>query len=347
MRSSSPNSPLLVAVAIAVVAVFAGSMASEVSARTARHCLPRRGEATIAQSQSTALLRGKRVLTGCTRRTGHRRVIATTTSGETLHDIHLHGTSVVYVVLTADRYDASEALYRDDAVDGDQLTEVAEGGFFSHVAIGPHRAVAYVFDYLAMPELRLARPGSGDVLVDRGPQLRTVSFTGGRLSWRHDTIPMSTPLQLGDRCPNGNARVDTTALTVTKTATTSATACLRATGTRSTLTAGAITDLTTTGTWLAAATADGQILTLDARSGATATFPAPGVYFVAIDAAGSVGWTVPLHDDPVLRTTQIWVNDAAGPRLVDQGLIDAPIAFDGSTLIWFNHATRQTATLTP
>jgi len=338
----SPSSPL-VAAAIAVVAVIAGSTASAASARTTRHCLPRRGEVAIAQSQSTTLLLGRaRVLTGCRRHTGHRRVIATT-DGETLHDIHLHGTSVVYAVLTADRYDAIESLYRDDAVDGDQLTQVAEG-FFSHVAIGPHRAVAYVTDGPVTAELRLARPGGRDVLVDRGPKLGGVSFRGGRLSWRHDTIPMSTPVQLGDRCANGNARLDTTVLTVTTTPT-SATACLRATGATSTLTAGAITSVKPGGTWLAAATGDGRVLTIDARSGETSTFAAPGVDAVAIDAAGSVGWAS--VDDPIRGDAEIWVNDAAGTRLADQGVVDHAIDFDRSTLLWSNHGSRQTATLTP
>jgi hypothetical protein len=337
MRHRTPLAPLLLIAT--VFAVFGASMPAAASAAAARRCLPVRGERTAAQSTSaTLLLRGKRVLIGCSRQTGRRRVVESIEPGDpsTLQEVHLAGTRAAYVILNPDRNGAIERLFRNDAVHSRRRT-LLRTGFFSDVAIGPHDVVAYVTYGAATYQLRLTGPGAGDVLVDRGAKLGGVSFSaGGRLSWQHGTTPLSTPVQLGDRCSPGNAGLDTIVLAVTRTPT-SATACLRATGASSTLTADAITDVYADGTWLAAATGDGRVLTVDAQSGATGTVAAAAVTAVAVDAAGSVGWASRL--DPTQAVAQIWVSDTTGSRLVDPAANDDAIDFDGSTLIWPNRST--------
>jgi hypothetical protein len=315
-------------------------------------CAPRAHEQVRARSSSAVvLLLRTRVLIGCSAATGQRRVLETADGDSAFFEkVRLRGTVVAYVLTEASRYgDSVTELWREDAVRAGRGWLVERSSGVDDVAIGPGATIAYITAGAPSDVLRLQRPNGAMIHVDGAMDLSDVSFTGsGRLTWRHGKTTRSADVTPIDHC-GGHSGTLTLALT-SHTAPDSVTACLRATGaTRtfninehySTAQSGpwiAIHSAMTAGPWIATHPDDHTIIITNMTSNAGETIPAPGVgFFLAINAGGTVAWTA---RSDVPGTSQIFVHDATGTRLLDTNDGVMSFGFDG-TLLRYGSKTAQ------
>ena len=315
-------------------------------------CAPRAQEQVRARSSSAVvLLRRTRVLTGCSTATGRRRVLATADGDSAFFEkVRLRGTVVAYVLTEAGRYgDSVTELWREDALRAGRGWLVERDSGVDDVAIGPGGTIAYITGGAPSDVLRLQRANGTMLHVDGAMDLRDVSFTGGgRLTWHHGETTQSADVTPVDRC-GGHSGTLTLALN-SQTAPASVTACLRATGasrtfltsqSHSTAVSGpwiATHSAMTSGPWIATRPDDTTIITANLVTNAGEAIPAPGVgFFLAINANGTVAWTSASADP---GTSQIFVHDATGTRLLDTNDGIMSFGFDG-TLLRYGSKTAQ------
>ncbi len=256
------------------------------------HCTPRAHEEVRARSNAAViLLRRTRVLIGCSTATGRRVVIDTAYGYWTFFEkVHVRGTVVAYVITQASKYmDGTSQLYRADAMRARGRWLVDGDSWVSDVAIGPGGTIAYVGAGSPSYVLRVNRPNGAMLDVDGALHLRDVRFVGDRLTWRHGTTTQSADVTPIDRC-GGHSGTLTLALTK-HTASSSVTACLRATGASRTFVTKGYGSAATSGPWIAASPDDATIVTANLASNTGETIPAPGAGIVAINPNGTVAWT--------------------------------------------------------
>jgi hypothetical protein len=325
---------LLVLTAIAP----AGAMARPVHRD---RCSPRAHEEVRAHSSSAVvLLRRTRVLIGCSTATGRRRVIDTAYDSWTFFEqVRVRGTVVAYVIMAASRYaDSMSELYRNDALRTGRRRQLERSPGVSDVTIGPGGTVAYTTGGGPSEVLRLIRPNGAMLHVDGALDLGDVRFTGDRLTWRHGKTTRSADTTPIDHC-GGHSGTLTLALTP-HTAPDSVTACLRATGATRTLITNAHHSTAQSGPWIATHSAmtsgpwiathpDDNIIITNLTSNAGESIPAPGAGFLAINANGTVAWTA---GSGLLGTSQVFVHDATGTRLLDTADGIMLFGFDGTML---------------
>jgi hypothetical protein len=331
----------LVLVLLALAALWPASA----SATTPHHdrCAPRAHERVRARSNAAVvLLRRTQVLIGCSTATGRRRVMESTVGYPIpFEQVRVRGTAVAYIRTEASRYgDSMSELWRDDAVRAGRGALVERTSWVGDVAVGPGATIAYTTSGAAGVVLRLNRPNGVMLHVDSALHLRDVRFVGARLTWRHGTTTQSADVTPIDHC-GGHSGTLTLALTP-HTAPDSVTACLRATGASRTLLTGQPHSTAVSGPWIATHAAmvsgpwiathpDGAtIITTNLATGAGETIPAPGVgHLLAINANGTVAWADGAF---LLGTSQVFVHDATGTRLVDtiDGILT--FGFDGTIL---------------
>jgi hypothetical protein len=330
-----PTSTLL------VVAAITPAGASAKAAHRDR-CAPRAHEQVRARSRSTVvLLRQTRVLIGCSTETGRRRVIDTAYGHWTFFEqVRVRGTVVAYVITEASRYaDSMSELYRNDALRAGRRRQLERRPGVGDVTIGPGATVAYTTGGGPSEVLRLFRANGAMLHVDGALDLGDVHFTGDRLTWRHGKTIRSADTTPIDHC-GGHSGTLTLALT-SHTAPDSVTACLRATGaTRTFLTdqhystavSGpwiATNSAMTSGPWIATHPDDHTIITTNLATNSGETIAASGVGFLAITVNGTVAWTA-RSTDP--GTSEVFVHDATGTRLLDTADGIMSFGFDGPLL---------------
>jgi hypothetical protein len=305
-------------------------------------CAPHAHEQVRARSGSAVvLLRRTRVLIGCSTATGRRRVMETADGDATFFEkVRLRGTVVAYVLTEASRYgDSMSELWREDALRVGRGRLVERNSGVDDVAIGPGATIAYITAGAPSEVLRLQRANGTVLHVDGAVDLRDLRFTGDRLTWRHGMAPQSADVTPVDHC-GGHSGTLTLALTPHR-APDSVTACLRATGASRTLLTSAPYSTATSGPWIATHPAmtsgpwittrpgDNTIITTNLASSAGETIPAPGAGFLAINANGTVAWTA---GAALLGTSQVFVHDATGTRLLDTTDGLTSFGFDGTVL---------------
>ena len=305
-------------------------------------CAPRAHEQVRARaSVAVVLLRRATVLIGCSTATGRRRVMETAEGDSAFFEkVRVRGSVVAYVRTEASRYgDSVSELWREDALRAGRGWLVERNSGVDDVAIGPDATIAYITAGAPSEVLRLQRANGTMLHVDGAMDLRDLRFTGDRLTWRHGMAPRSADVTPVDHCGSHSGTL-TLALTPHR-APDSVTACLRATGVSRTLLTGAPYSTATSGPWIATHPAmtsgpwiathpdDTTIITTNLASNAGQTIDAPGVGFLAINASGTVAWTVRSPDRAV---SQVFVHDATGTRLLDtiDGLTS--FGFDGTVL---------------
>jgi hypothetical protein len=322
-------------------------------AEAARHdrCAPRAQDEVVQARSSAAvvLLRRTQVLIGCSVATGRRRVLATNVGFTSfIEKVRLRGTVVAYARSEGGRYnDFTSELWREDALRAGRGWLVERTSGIRDVAIGPGATIAYITAGAPSEVLRLQRANGAMLQVDGAMELRDLRFTRDRLTWRHDKATRSANVTPVDHC-GGHSGTLTLALTP-HSAPDSVTACLRATGTGRTLLTNESHSTAVSGPWFfahAAVTAgpwiathpdDHTIITTNLASGAGETITAPGVGFVAINANGTVAWSSPSAEP---GTSQVFVHDTTGTRLLDTASGILSFGFDG-TLLRYGPKTAQ------
>lgn len=359
---------LLLAALLAAVAVTPAGAAQP------DRCRPRPGEHTLARSpQATVLARlakdahphPRQTLTGCSARSGKRRVIAVIERGHTtatlnqprtLVGLRLAGTRVAYL---ARRGDDTLALIADDALHGGRRHDLSAGGWpfgagtASRVlgaawAVDASGAVAWITTTApGEQQLGVWRAGLGRRLVDSHALLTDLSLSGGVLRWRRGPAARSVDLAHvapsrcdGPRATTGTLDVDL----VLPAAEGPIAACLRATGVavstfpfelppRVSDVNGPYVVLTYTHKELSLATV------LDLVHGTSSEQLRGPTSTTVVGAHGSLAWTT---------SDGLWVRDAGGTRkAADRGAGPpyAPLYRDGDTVTWTGGG--PTVTLNP
>ena len=355
---------------LTTVALLGLSAASAPAASAARHC-PRHGsEHAVARSAQavvfTRMARQSRdfsqqTITGCSRRSGRRRVIATLERrGD--HDptrlvgLKLAGTRVAYLVVLAPPNEATpQALVADDAVRGGRRHVMALKWPFDSNP-NPVRTWAVDADGEVVwstahdpavepisarpPALYAWRPGRGPVRhLDSHADFRDLRVAAGVVRWRHNGAPRVADLRHAERsaCPPGP-----TAGTLDIDVYGYVTLCRRSTGRMEDLSRQASVPelLDVNGSrmvfrwmfrWFQGAyvvdVADGTGASLGDR-----TFPTDAV----VDDHGSVAWT---------DSYSLWVRDATGIRQIPGDPGSDTLLRDGSTVTWAGGG--PTVTLNP
>jgi hypothetical protein len=330
---------LAVVLSSTLVAIAAIAPAGAI-AKPAHHdrCTPRAHEEVRARSNAAViLLRRTRVLIGCSTATGRRVVIDTAYGYWTFFEkVHVRGTVVAYVITQASKYmDGTSQLYRANAMRARGRWLVDGDSWVSDVAIGPGGTIAYVGAGSPSYVLRVNRPNGAMLDVDGALHLRDVRFVGDRLTWRHGKSVQSADVTPTDHC-GGHSGTLTLAL-AKHAAPSSVTACVRATGVSRTFVTNGYGSVATSGPWIAASPDDATIVTANLASNTGETISAPGAGIVAINPNGTVAWTA-MSDSP--GTSQVFVHDATGTRLLDTADGIMSFGFDGTVLVYASKTVR-------
>jgi hypothetical protein len=308
-------------------------------ASAAGRCAPRAHERVVVRSSAaTVTLRRSRVLVGCSNASGRRRTIDRLPDNEDIvfEQIRLHGTWIAYVITDIRGVDGGQRLFRSDAVRSGRR-EVLDGNLASHVVIGAGGVVAWVGSGSPAQVLQVSRPGAETIQADAGFVLTRVRLDGHRLSWRHDGAGRSADLAAPDRCGGGFGNL-VLAVQVDS-APASVTACVRATGRRTTWPSAAPLSVAANGGWIAMVDAAGTgIVRADLITGTAETVPADRVDGLAISASGRLAWTQPA--DPATHRQPVLVHDANGTRTLDPADDIINFGFDGETLRYGTKTAR-------
>lgn len=358
--------------ALAALLVVASS-ASAASAATDR-CRPKPGEQALARSAEAVVLqkivkRSQRfplqTITGCSRRSGKRRVLEVlqrrTADDETkLLGVKLAGTRVAYAMVR-EVEGAQTALIADDAVHGGRRHDLSIGGwpfgtgisFTWHVewAVDAQGDVAWITtdsqpSGKSAPSQALGvwRAGLGRRQVESHAALSRVTLRDGVLRWLRGGTPRVVELASvpATRCSGKKATVGTLDVDVVGLGDGGIlTACARATGKTASadLEFAAIADANGPYVLVAWAHVENYVTIFNLVDGTTETIRDVGMD-ATIDERGSLAWV----------GDGLWVRDAAGTRKVaespqDLNVIEGPLQREGSTVTW--PGTGVTVTLNP
>ena len=347
--------------------LLAAALGPAASSAAAAHCQPRSGEHTLARSaQAVVLTRTAAVsgshplqtITGCSRRSGHRRVIDVLqrqSDGDptTLVGLRLAGTRVAYVRVIAPPYSSRTALVADDAVHGGRRHDLSgswpfDGGGYglpsvTSWAVNAAGDVAWIaagaLDPVygtPPPSLILWHAGLGRRQVDAKADLRGVNLAGSVLSWRHNGASRRLDIAAIPRTAcKGKWTTGTLDVDLSW-----ATACLRATGQTVSVQLGygdPIVPIDINGPYILTDwtlhTHYGSFLIDLANTTATAYDESPSE--AVIDDHGSMAW---------VSDGTLWVRDGNGTRTIPGKGTDG-LMRDGSTVTWTGGG--PTVTLSP
>jgi hypothetical protein len=340
-------------------------------AAAADHCRARPAEHAVARSaQAVVLTRtpadGRTVVIGCSRRTGHRRVVGRGRIGA----LRLAGTRIAYVAkapaegLVADdalhrgrRHDLANPLTferddwllggRPDAATGRLLFVSSPEGGVGAFAVDDQGDVAWT---TGAGTLVAWRPGLGSRQVDARAAIDGLALRSGVLRWRRDGAAQSVDLK---RVPRSACAAPYRSGTLVFDAATTNGACLRADGRVAQFMGGdsGIIPFDANGTyvvyrWAHVSTygttvenlADGTTIDLDPTPADPSDAPFGEVHSITdavVDGRGAYAW---------VTAGALWVHDGAGTRPV-AGTGTGPLQRDGSTVTWSDGG--PTVTLNP
>ena len=352
-------------VAAALFAVGLCALAAPAAPAAVDHCHRHAGEHVLARSAQAVVFERTVVrsqhfplqtLTGCSRRSGRRRVLdvlqpRSLADPTKLIGLKLAGTRVAYaMVLAPPGEDVRTTLITEDAVHGGRRHDL--GGSWPYRGSGDRDLlVSWAVDaegdvaWLAPEDMNFYRPsraviawrpGLGRRRIDARADLRGLTLHDGRLGWRRNGAARSVDLSAVRRsaCRGPMATVGTLDVDLVQAPDGSTlTACLRATG--QTLNAEAdrgtryyapVIDVN--GPYLAVHGARysrfGWYL-VDLVHG-SATFEAGIPQDAVVTAHGSVAW---------LYENDFWVRDGSGLRRVVFSIFgNGPLLRDGTTITW-------------
>lgn len=335
----------------AATLLTAALAATATPAAAAQHCRPHAGEHQLARSGQAVVLERlaqpdgaspRQTITGCSRRSGKRREIATLRrSGADdrtkLVGLRLAGTRVAYAMTEAD---GVPTLVADDAVHGGRRHDLGRGGWpFGPWSRSRGVAVSWAVDAQgdvawrttagAQQAVGVWRPGLGRRQVDSHAVLGDVTVRDGVLRWRRNGASRSVDLASvpASRCGALSAAGGTLEIDVARpTGEGTVTACLRATG--RTVRGDVPIDahlLDANGPYLLLGSMHAEIYiiqVLDLVNATDAQLLWTGPEAV-VDERGSIAW----------RNDALWVRDAAGTRRVaDVPAGSGPLLRDGATV---------------
>lgn len=347
---------------VMLLAATLGPAAS--SAAAAEHCQRRAGEHQLARAAQAIVFERTvkssqsypvQTITGCSRRSGHRRVIdvlqrRSDDDPTKLVGLRLAGTRVAYVrgIAPPDGYERMTVI-ADDAIHGGRRHDLGGGWPFGRAsyndpltyvkswAINADGDVAWIAvdapdpTYgAAPPSLVLWHAGLGRRQLDAKANLRDVKLVGSLLSWRHNEAQRSLDITAIPRSAcKEKATIGTLDVDLD-----GATACLRATG-RSMTTSfpygGPISPVDINGPYILAkwiGKVNNGLTQIDLVNNRTIghgryDYSEP-LHEAVVDAHGSVAW---------LSSNELWVHDADGTRTVP-GKGTSGLLREGSTVTW-------------
>jgi hypothetical protein len=350
--------------------LLATALGPAASSATAAHCQPRAGEHQLARSAQAVVLsrtvavsgsRPLQTITGCARRSGHRRLIDVLQRRDdvdptALVGLRLAGTRVAYVRGVSDTSSGQRTtIIADDAVHGGRWHDLGGswpfGGFASdgHLpavtawAVNADGDVAWITSdptepvyETPPPSLVLWHPGLGRRQIDAKADLDGLGLAGHVLSWERDGAPRRLDIAAIPR----SACVGTWATGTLDVDLNGPYACQRSTGRVTRLhlpyDGDPIVPVDVNGPyvlvmWTHTGHSGSKLIDVDHATITDYEFAAANA---VVDANGSLAWV----DDGAL-----WVHDADGTRTVP-GQGAGGLTRDGPTVTW---PGGPTVTLSP
>jgi hypothetical protein len=338
------------------------------SSADAAHCRPRPGEHQLARSsqavvveRTTAISQNYPVqtITGCSRRSGRRRVIdvlqrRNDDDPTKLVGLRLAGTRVAYVRGVAPPYEYQRmTIIADDAVHGGRRHDLGGSWPFDGTGInGVPRVASWAVNAAgdvawiavdpldltygaAPPSLVLWHAGVGRRQIDAKANVRDLKLAGSRLSWRHN----GTRRSLDIAAIPSSACKEKAAIGTLEVDLSGSTACLRATGKSTTVNlpyGDPIVPVDINGpyvlvNWVAKLNSGSTVIDLVNGTSTDHDYVSGAV----VDAHGSMAW--------LFGGDTLWVRDANGTRTVP-GKGTGGLLREGSTVTW---PGGPTVTLSP